>query len=524
MLTELEDRLRFEALLAEISSRFVNVPANQVDREILCAQRRICELLDLDRSSLWQASERDPVSLLLTHVHQPPGTLPPPERMNGWDFFPWTVRKVMDGEIVIISKMTDLPPEAGRDRENFSAFSAKSNVSVPLSVGEGKVFGVVTFAVLREERSWSETVVRGFQLIAHVFANALERKRMECQLRERLLEIEELKQRLEKENNYLQDEIRLLVQHTQIVGQSPEMKKVLIHAQQVAQTDSTVLLLGETGTGKELLARAIHSMSSRKNRPMVTVNCASLPPTLIESELFGREKGAYTGAMTQMIGRFEIADGSTLFLDEVGELPFEMQSKLLRVIEEGNFERLGSTKPLHVNVRIIAATNRAIEQEVKEGKFRRDLFYRLNVFPILIPPLRKRLEDIPLLVWTFVNEFQKRMGKEIESIPKNTMQALQAYSWPGNVRELRNIIEHAMILNKSKTLYVHIPKGVSSETDATDNLNDIERKHIVDVLEKTGWRIAGQGGASEVLGLKRTTLYAKIKKLGIKRSNKTMSK
>ena len=300
------------------------------------------------------------------------------------------------------------------------------------------------------------------------------------------------------------------------------MKKVLTQAEQVAQTDSTVLLLGETGTGKELLARAIHSMSLRKDRPLVTVNCASLPPTLIESELFGREKGAYTGAMTKMIGRFEIADGSTLFLDEIGELPLELQSKLLRVLEEGNFERLGSTKPLHVNVRIIAATNRDIEQEVKDGKFRRDLFYRLNVFPIVIPPLRERPEDIPLLVRAVVKEFQKRMGKEIESIPKKTMQALQSYSWPGNVRELRNLIEHAMILSKGKTLDVHVPKRASSETDATGNLQDMERKHMVAVLEKTGWRIAGQGGAAEVLGLKRTTLQAKMKKLGIKRSNKTM--
>ena len=300
------------------------------------------------------------------------------------------------------------------------------------------------------------------------------------------------------------------------------MKKVLSQAEQVAQTDSTVLLLGETGTGKELLARAIHSMSLRKDRPLVTVNCASLPPTLIESELFGREKGAYTGAMTKMIGRFEIADGSTLFLDEIGELPLELQSKLLRVLEEGNFERLGSTKPLHVNVRIIAATNRDIEQEVKDGKFRRDLFYRLNVFPIVIPPLRERPEDIPLLVRAVVKEFQKRMGKEIESIPKKTMQALQSYSWPGNVRELRNLIEHAMILSKGKTLDVHVPKRASSETDATGNLEDMERMHIVAVLEKTGWRIAGQGGAAEVLGLKRTTLQAKMKKLGIKRSNKTM--
>ncbi len=516
---ELEERLRFETLLAETSARFVNLPADQIDAEIEGTQRLICEFLNLDRSSLGQVPERESGIMLLTHIYQIQGATPAPERLKADDFFPWTVQKVLAGETVTITKISDLPSEAARDRESYGLYGTKSVVAVPLSVGEGPIFGLLTFSVLREERDWPETVVRGFKLIAQVFANALARKRMEGQLREHIREIEELKQRLERENIYLQEEVKLLVEHTDIVGQSVAMKKVLTQAEQVAQTDSTVLLLGETGTGKELLARAIHSMSLRKDRPLVTVNCASLPPTLIESELFGREKGAYTGAMTKMIGRFEIADGSTLFLDEIGELPLDLQSKLLRVLEEGNFERLGSTQPLHVNVRIIAATNRDIEREVKDGKFRRDLFYRLNVFPIVIPPLRERPEDIPLLVRAVVKEFQKRLGKEIESIPKKTMQALQSYSWPGNVRELRNLIEHAMILSRGKTLDVHVPKRGSSETHATGNLQDMERMHMVAVLEKTGWRIAGQGGAAEVLGLKRTTLQAKMKKLGIKRHN-----
>jgi transcriptional regulator with GAF, ATPase, and Fis domain len=522
--TELEERLRFESLLAETSARFVNLPADQIDGEIESAQRSICEFLDLDRSSLWQVSEKAPGALLLTHIYQTQGATPPPERPNALDLFPWETQKVLAGETVIIRKMSDLPPEAERDRETHRLFRTKSNVLVPLSVGGRPIFGLLTFSVRREERDWLETVVKGFRLIAQVFANALARKRADEQLKRHVGEIEELKQRLERENIYLREEVKLLAEHADIVGQSVAMKKVLTQAEQVAQTDSTVLLLGETGTGKELLARAIHKMSARKERPLVTVNCASLPPTLIESELFGRERGAYTGAITRMIGRFEIADGSTLFLDEIGELPLDLQSKLLRVLEEGNFERLGSTKPLHVNVRIIAATNRDIEQEVKDGNFRQDLFYRLNVFPILIPPLRERPQDIPLLVRAVVKEFQKRMGKEIESIPKKTMQALQSYSWPGNVRELRNLIEHAMILSNGKTLDVHVPKRASSETDATGNLQDMERMHMVAVLEKTGWRIAGQGGAAEVLGLKRTTLQAKMKKLGIKRSNKPMLK
>jgi PAS domain S-box-containing protein len=513
----LEERLKFETLLAELSARFVNLPVDQIDSAIEDAQRRICELLDIDRSTLWRVSEGDLGTLLLTNFHQPQGITTPPDRMNARDFFPWTVQKILGGETVAISKMADLPPEANRDRESFRTYSAKSGVYVPLSVGEGPVFGLLAFAVLSEERSWPETVVMGFKLIAQVFANALERKRMDDQLREHIQEIAQLKERLERENIYLQEEIKLLVEHTNIVGQSAAMKKVLSQAEQVAKTDSTVLLLGETGTGKDLLARAIHGMSLRKDRPLVTVNCASLPPTLIESELFGREKGAYTGALTRMIGRFEIADGSTIFLDEIGELPLDLQSKLLRVLEDGTFERLGSTKPMHVNVRIIAATNRDIEQEVKDGKFRQDLFYRLNVFPIKIPPLRKRPEDIPLLVRAAVKEFQKKMGKEIESIPKKTLQALQSYSWPGNVRELRNVIEHAMILSEGKTLDIAVPKSSSTETNITDNLHDVERMHLVAVLEKTGWRLAGPGAAAEVLGMKRTTLQAKMKKLGIKR-------
>jgi len=514
----LEERLKFERLLAEISAHFVNLPADRIDSEIEDAQRRICELLDLDRSTLWQVCEGDPETLLLTHFHHPPGSLPSPtERMNAGDFFPWTVRKVLDGETVTISKMTDLPPEAGRDRENFRAYGTKSDVLVPLSVAEGPVFGLLTFAVMREERSWPETVVMGFKLITHLFANALARKQMEEKLHSRLREIEGLRRRLENENLYLREEIKLQYGHEEIVGRSEKMKKVLSQVEQVAGTDSTVLIQGETGTGKELLARAIHHLSSRKDRPLVTVNCASLPPTLIENELFGREKGAYTGALTRMVGRFEAADGATLFLDEIGELSQDIQSKLLRALEEGRFERLGSTNTLRVNVRIIAATNRDLARDVNAGRFRKDLYYRLNVFPIAIPPLRERPDDIPLLVWTFVRQFEKKMGKRVDAISRKSMEALQHQSWPGNVRELRNVIEHAMIVSSGRNLTVPPPISGLPEAPESRNLQDLERRHILDVLEKTGWRLTGEGGASEILGLKRTTLQSRIKKLGIKR-------
>ena len=519
----LKERLRFESLLTEISARFINQPADRIDGQIENAVRHICELLDIDLLAVWQLSNKDPVALTATHYYtvqhgpQPPGLLKQED-------FPWFIKQLQAGCFVAVSSLEEMPAEAAHDREVCRQLGVKSNLSIPLSVGGGPLIGVLGLNTTREERGWPDALVKRLQLVAQIFTNTLERKRMEAKLRERLREIDELKQRLEQENLYLKEEVKLLLEHKDIVGQSLAIRKVLNKVEQVAGTDSTVLLLGETGTGKELLARAIHRVSLRKDRPLITVNCASLPPTLIESELFGREKGAYTGAMTKMIGRFEIADGATLFLDEIGELPLDLQSKLLRVLEEGSFERLGSTKPRHVDVRIIAATNRDIEQDVGDGKFRKDLFYRLNVFPIVIPPLRERSEDIPLLVRTFAKEFQKKMGKEMENIPKRAMQGLQAYSWPGNVRELRNVIEHAMILSKGKTLDVRLPDRASLETDATGNLEDMERRHIVDVLEKTGWRIAGKGGAAEVLGLKRTTLQGKMKKLGISRFTKTMPK
>jgi transcriptional regulator with GAF, ATPase, and Fis domain len=330
-------------------------------------------------------------------------------------------------------------------------------------------------------------------------------------------EIQRLKDQLEQENIYLREEIGLKSVHEKIVSRSQAMKQVLAQVEQVGRTDTTVLITGETGTGKELLAQAVHRLSSRTERSLVTVNCASLPPTLIESELFGREKGAYTGALTRMTGRFEVADGATLFLDEIGELPKEVQPKLLRVLEEGRFERLGSTSTKKVDVRVIAATNRNLAAEVGEGKFRRDLYYRLNVFPIVVPPLRERPEDIPLLVWTFVKQFEKQMGKRIDHIPRNNMEALLRYPWPGNARELKNVVERAMIVSSGKTLAVSVPRGLSSETAGGLTLADVERRHIKDVLKKCGWRLSGPEGAAVILGLKRTTLQSKMNKLGIRR-------
>jgi len=516
----LENRLRFERLLSDLSGKFVNIPPDRVDSEIDYGLRQILEFFQVDRAGLMR-SLPDRSAYQITHGAYGEDVPPVPIGVElRRTLYPWASEKLVEKhEAVSFSRLDDLPPEANVDKQTYAEWGIRSALNIPIITG-GSVVHVIAINSVKSERVWPEELFPRLQLLGEIFVNALERKQIRLELEKRLREIEELKQRLENENIYLHEEVKLLADHTEIVGQSLAMKKVLSQAEQVARTDSTVLILGETGTGKELLARAIHKMSGRKDRSLIAVNCASLPPTLIESELFGREKGAYTGAMTKMMGRFEIADGSTLFLDEIGELPPELQSKLLRVLEEGSFERLGSTKTLHVNVRIIASTNRDLKQGMKNGNFRNDLFYRLSVFPIVIPPLRERPEDIPLLVWAFVEKAQKRIGKEIETISKKTMESLQSYSWPGNVRELKNVIEHAMILSKDKSLRVHLPGPGSLETGATQDLQDMERRHIQTVLEKTGWRLSGDGGAAKALGLKRTTLHAKMKKLGIKRPNK----
>ena len=341
-------------------------------------------------------------------------------------------------------------------------------------------------------------------------------KRANEQLQTAYSEIEQLKRRLEQDNLYLQEEIKM--EHHGVVGESESIRQVLRKVEQVAKTNASVLLLGETGTGKELIARAIHSASSRNQRPMVKVNCAALPAALVESELFGRERGAYTGALTREIGRFELANGSTLFLDEIGELPLDLQVKLLRVLQEGEFERLGSPRTIRVDVRLIAATSRNLELAMKQGRFREDLFYRLNVFPITIPPLRERREDIAPLVWQFVNELGQRMGRRIESIHGQTMEAFKNYSWPGNVRELRNVIERFLITNMGTVFradWQSIENPTTGETSQV--LEEVERTHILEVLESTGWKIRGATGAAKILGLKPTTLESRMIKLGITR-------
>ncbi|MBN2644282.1 MAG: sigma 54-interacting transcriptional regulator, partial [Desulfuromonadaceae bacterium] len=335
-----------------------------------------------------------------------------------------------------------------------------------------------------------------------------ERRTAETNLQSAFTEIKQLTEKLRVENIELKQVLTRGDDFSEIIGQSPAISYVFYRIDQVAPQDTTVLLHGETGSGKGLVARAIHRRSSRKDRPMITVNCTALPGNLIESELFGREKGAFTGAHARQLGRFELADGGTIFLDEIGEMPLELQVKLLRVLQDGEFERLGSPRTIKVDVRVIAASNRNLEEEIKAGRFREDLFYRLSVFPVTIPPLRQRSEDIPLLVNHFVAKYNRKTGKQISSVSKETLHALQDYHWPGNVRELESIIERAVITSPGNALQVQdrFETFRKPETQDVKALADLERDHILQVLQKTGWRIEGKNGAALLRGLNPSTL------------------
>ena len=769
---QLEEQLRFEMLLSEISGRFVNLPADQIDKEIVEAQRLVCECLGLDLSALWQWSGETPRIMRMTHLYRPHGGPPAPESMYAHEYFPWCQEQLEANRTIVVSSMEDLPAEAARDREIWRHFGVKTTLTIPLSLSGGPPIGALSFNDMQKERTWSEALIQRLHLVAQMFINAIarkeyeetlresaerlrlttetvgaglwvmeidtkkvwvspqtrelfhfapdeeifyesflkvihpgdrervaqdvqrtvqsgellhcdyrialpdgsvrwivsrgrrflmsterqermmgislditerkglelhlresrtlltslvdstsdmiwsvdserfglltfnrglyeyflhqrgiqikagmrpedlfptedyiqqwrmfyrkaldegsytteykvyagtrtlrlninrlesddavfgvsvfgqditERKEMENKLREHLGEIERLKLQLEKENVYLREEIKTERGFGKVIGDSDALRYVLFRAQQVAPTDSTVLILGETGTGKGMVADAIHEMSSRKDKPMVTINCAAIPENLIESELFGREKGAFTGSHTRQIGRFEVANGGTIFLDEIGEMPLALQAKLLRVLQDGQFERLGSTSTLNVDVRVIAATSRDLKVETRKGRFREDLYYRLNVFPLTIPPLRMRSEDIPQLVHYFIGKYAKKFVRQIEKVPKNTMQTLQAYRWPGNVRELEHVIERAVITSPGSVL--QLTENLDQEPadtgeESLQNLETVEREHILKVLQQTRWKIDGEGGAAAILGLNPSTVRFRIKKLDIRR-------
>lgn len=506
--------LDFERLMSDLSATFVNLPSEQVDREIERWMERLGRFLGADIGTLAQFSD-DLCSVRFTHVWalkgiEALGGRPPASRWR------WMWEQIKRGRIVRFTNVMDLPEEAAADRDLFIEVGCISHVSIPLAVG-GTIIGILSFNCSRAVEAWPDEYVERFRLLGDVIANALMRKRSDKALKRAFQEIKTLKDQLEAENVYLRQQVKLSRRHDQIIGESPALQEVLIQVEQVAGTDSTVFIQGETGTGKELIADAIHRLSHRADRPLVKVNCAAIPSTLIESELFGREKGAYTGAVSREIGRFESAHLGTLLLDEIGELPLEVQGKLLRVLQDGRFERLGSSKSVAVDVRVIACTNRDIQQAVRSGLFRPDLFYRLNVFTITAPPLRKRKEDIPGLVRWFVAKFAAKMDKKIETIPRQTLLVFQHYNWPGNVRELMNAVERSVILTRGNILEACLPMDISPGISPIRTLAEAEREHIVKVLELTAWRVRGKAGAAELLGMKPTTLESRMAKLGIRR-------
>lgn len=638
---ELKEKLRFEELIAELSSRFVNMPSDEVDGAIEDVQRRVCQTLGVDLSVLWLWSDIRPSQLTVTHVHIPPDGPERPGHMDAKQAFPWIYERVMAGQTLVITTRT-MPPEASVDQQTRTFFGVKSSVVLPMSVGGESPMGALSFDTLHEEREWSEQLISRLRLVSQLFTNALVRRDTERSMREsatrlklaadsanaglwelncsnwtfwaterarkifgygpdelirmetfeamvvpedrptvrqaiedaivqgspinieyqvvlrdgtrkwvasrgdrsrtsddgerdRLLgatvdvterkeredafrasceENKRLKEKIEAECNYLKAEIELTQKHGDVIGTSDAIRQALHQAEKVAPTDSTVLITGETGTGKELVAHEIHRLGSRRDKLLVKVNCAALPSSLIESELFGRERGAFTGALNRQIGRFELADNSTLFLDEIGELSLEVQAKLLRVLQNGEFERLGSPRTIRTDVRLIAATNRDLVEKVRQGQFREDLYYRISVFPIAVPPLRDRAEDIPLLVWAFLSEFSSKMGKKVTQISNQTMEDLKQRPWPGNVRELRNVIEHSVIMTTGETLAVTAGPDQSITTPPV-TLAECERQHIIQTLERTQWTIKGPEGAAELLGLQPSTLYSRMRKLGI---------
>ena len=527
----------FERLLLEILTRLVGSSAVDAELEIEDALQRFCRVLGAEQAGLWRSTEEDRESFLLMHRCAPqcppadewPGKTAPVggtrAKATSWlqrmplgtglkSCLPWVTAEVRRGNKVVFSRAADLPGEAAQDKAELSRFGECSGVIIPLRI-RGEVLGTVGFWAGTPETVWPGQLVGRLEDVATVFAAAIA-----CRVSDEAptcsrAEIKVLRDRLQAERDYLRAESEAIHPHGAITGRAPGILRVLRQIEQVASADCPVLVSGETGTGKELVAQEIHRLSVRKDRAMVLVNCAALPTALVESELFGRERGAYTGALTSQVGRFEFANDSTIFLDEVGELPTEVQAKLLRVLQEGEFQRLGSPRMHKVNVRVIAATNRDLAEEVRKGRFREDLYYRLKVFPIEIPPLRERVEDIPLLAFAFMEEFSTRMGKKVTRIPRKAMEVLQAHAWQGNIRELRNVIEHSVILTAGDTLKLTALSEALTREAHPVTLAEVEREHILKTLESTSWRIKGPYGAAARLDLQPSTLYSRMQKLGI---------
>lgn len=515
----LEYRLDFEMLVAELSAEFVNVDPVEVDRELDAALDRLGHFFELDRSQLNEFDESG--QMRVTHTWSAPEVEPIPLGTVWSAAIPEVEEVVRRGNIFSFSRFEEIPDGFDVSRATYREVGVKSHLVIPIEMG-GSVIGALIFGVLRRSREWPDSFVKRLRLVTQVFANALDRREKQRRLESALAEIEGLKNRLVAESQYLREQVSTEGGYNKIIGESHAIQSVIHQIKQVAATDSTVLVLGETGTGKDLAARMVHRTGRRGDRPLIKVNCAALPSSLIESELFGHERGAFTGAVKQKIGRFELADNGTIFLDEVGDLPLDLQPELLRVLEDGEFERVGSTQTQRVDVRIITASNRDLLTAVDEGSFRADLYYRLRVVPIEMPPLRHRKEDIELLAWHFVNQLQVGLGKQIRRIPRRLLTALIEYDWPGNVRELANVIERAVILTRGDTLvidetFTRTRHGQDESGRAAEDLQAVERAHILEILRAADWKVKGNGNAAERLGLHPSTLRKRMKRLGIER-------
>jgi DNA-binding NtrC family response regulator len=517
---------RTDRLIAELSAGLVRIEGDNVTAAVDDALRRAGESLEVDRCLLIECIENNATVDAVFHWARPglgaiegeADVAPFKTLLDGWH---------APQDILVFERIPeDLPVDVLASIADDAAPRITMTSAVVVRVTIPGIDGVTCLLVaglVADHRRWPEPFVERVRIVAGMLAAALARRRGQQALQQSQLEIARLRAQLDDDDDAPQVAVSraAIAGFDDIVGNSPALRSALSLLQEVATTDSTALLLGETGTGKELFAKALHVRSARRQFPIVSVNCAALPPTLIESELFGHERGAFTDAVAQRQGRFELAHRGTLFLDEIGDLPLELQAKLLRVLQEGEFERVGAARTRKVDVRIVAATHRDLGQAVLAGDFREDLYYRLNVFPIRLPPLRERREDIPALVWSIIRKRQRAMHRAVTRVPQTVMDALQRHPWPGNIRQLENVVERALIHSTGDTL-VLVPDDLEEvETTAVSDstsLSAIERAHIEKILRECGWRINGAGNTAERLGMHPNTLRFRMKKLGIVRS------
>ena len=517
----LKRRQDFQQLVADVSARLVMALDAEADAVVEECMGEVCTFLDVDRSSIFWLDELG-------------GNIPIAYswRRAGYELgdsvittdFPQFTAELLSKQVVRVDSVDLLDDKYCVEKQRLQKMEVKAAVLLPLVIA-GEVVGGMAASRVRNAVAWTDQDIQDLTRFSELFANFVLRLKSHRALIEALSGLRRATDRLEAENVYLREEIELTHGFDDIIGQSRSILRSLQLVEQVADTMTPVLIFGETGTGKELVARALHELSDRRDHPLVKVNCAALPANLIESELFGHEKGAFTGADSAKRGRFDLAAGSTLFLDEIGEIPVELQSKLLRVLQEGEFERLGGTKTIKVDVRIVVATNRDLDDAVLAGEFRSDLYYRINTFPIEIPPLRDRGGDIELLARHFVRLHAKRLRRDVQEISSEMIQQLHDYQWPGNVRELEGIIQRALILSTGPVLNLAEPLVTSEFDDSVPKivsttiagLKLVERDHIISVLDASNWKISGDLGASAQLGLPPSTLRSKMKKLGIVR-------